>query len=38
MNPNDTFDPQRFGLITGSKCEVLIEDKRSKEVGQRTYA
>jgi hypothetical protein len=36
-NPNDTFDPQRYGLITGSKCSVLFP-KRSAEVGQRQYA
>ena len=36
-NPNDIFGPERFGLITGSKCSVLFP-KRSAEVGQRTYA
>lgn len=33
----DRFDPQRFGLITGSKCSVLFP-KKSAEVGQNTYA
>ena len=33
----DKFDPQRFGLITGSKASILFP-KRSAEVGQRTYA
>jgi hypothetical protein len=37
MNPNDTFDPKRYGLITGSRCHVLFP-KRSAEVGQTTYA
>ena len=36
-NPNDIFDPTRYGLITGSKCSVLFP-KRSSEAGQRTYA
>lgn len=36
-NPNDIFDPTRYGLITGSKCNVLFP-KKSAEVGQRTYA
>lgn len=36
-NINDLFDPNRFGLITGSKCSVLFP-KRSAEVGQRQYA
>lgn len=33
----DRFDPQRFGLITGSKCSVLYPVK-SSEKGQNTYA
>lgn len=33
----DKFDPNRFGLITGSACSVLFP-KRSAETGQRTYA
>lgn len=33
----DKFDPQRFGLITGSKCSVLFP-KRSAEIGLNTYA
>lgn len=36
-NPNDIFDPQRFGLITGSVCSPLFP-KRSAEVGQKTLA
>lgn len=36
-NANDILDPERFGLITGSKCEVLFP-KKSAEVGQRNYA
>ena len=36
-NPNDIFDPKRYGLITGSRCSVLFP-KRSAEVGQRQYA
>lgn len=34
---NDKFDPERYGLITGSKCSVLFPQK-SAEVGQKTYA
>jgi hypothetical protein len=37
MNPNDIFDKNRFGLITGSGCHILFP-KRSAEVGQTTYA
>ncbi len=33
----DKFDPERFGLITGSKCSVLFPIKSAK-VGQDTYA
>lgn len=33
----DKFDPQRFGLITGSACSVLFPVKSAK-VGQDTYA
>lgn len=36
-NPNDIFPPERFGLITGSKCSILFP-KRSAEVGQKAYA
>lgn len=34
---NDKFDPQRFGLITGSACDVMFPIK-SDRGGQRTYA
>lgn len=34
---NDKFPKERFGLITGSECSVLVPIK-SAEVGQRTYA
>lgn len=34
---NDKFDPGRFGLITGSRANVLFP-KKSADVGQRTYA
>jgi hypothetical protein len=33
----DTFDKQRFGLVTGSRCTPLVP-KRSAEVGQTTLA
>jgi len=33
----DTFPPERFGLITGSRCSPLVP-KKSAEVGQRTLA
>jgi hypothetical protein len=36
-NPNDTFSPERFGLITGSVCTPLFP-KRSAEVGQKNLA
>jgi hypothetical protein len=36
-NPNDLFDPERFGLITGSVCSPLFP-KKSAEVGQRNLA
>jgi hypothetical protein len=36
-NPNDIFDPRRYGLITGSVCSPLFP-KKSAEVGQRTLA
>lgn len=35
---NDKFDPERFGLITGSPCHVLFPDKGDGKVGMRTYA
>lgn len=35
---NDKFDPERFGLITGSACHVLFPDKGDGKVGMRTYA
>lgn len=35
---NDKFDPNRFGLITGSACSVLFPDKGNGEVGKTTYA
>ena len=36
-NPNDIFDPKRYGLITGSRVSVLFPI-RSAEVGQKQYA
>jgi len=33
----DIFPPERFGLVTGSRCSSLVP-KRSAEVGQRTLA
>jgi hypothetical protein len=34
----DTFDKQRFGLITGSKCSVLFPDRGDGKKGMRSYA
>lgn len=34
----DKFTKERFGLITGSECDVLFPDKGDGKVGQRTYA
>jgi hypothetical protein len=34
----DTFNKERFGLVTGSKCSVLFPLKGDGRVGQTTYA
>jgi hypothetical protein len=34
----DTFDKERFGLITGSKCSVLFPDRGDGKKGMRSYA
>lgn len=34
----DTFPKERFGLITGSKCEVLFPDKGDGVIGMNSYA
>jgi hypothetical protein len=34
----DTFDPERFGLVTGSKCSVLFPLRGDGAKGQKTYA
>lgn len=36
-NPNDIFDPKRYGLITGSRVSVLFPERKA-EVGQKQYA
>jgi len=36
MNPD--FSPERFGLVTGSKCGVMFPLKGDGMVGQKTYA
>lgn len=35
---NDKFDPNRFGLITGSPCSVLFPEKGDGKIGMKTYA
>jgi hypothetical protein len=34
----DKFDSRRFGLITGSACDVLFPDKGNGESGKKSYA
>jgi hypothetical protein len=34
----DTFHPERFGLVTGSKCSVMFPLKGDGVVGMTTYA
>lgn len=34
----DKFSIERFGLITGSECDVLFTEKGNGEVGKRSYA